>query len=225
MQLAEPSRKFFDSEWRPCSAEDGKFCVVIHPDGSRETFIAEDSTPVQASDHEPNVHEQAQAATAQIYRDAYEEFEEQTRNKKNKLRFWVALVFQTQEEAYARATEILGGGKTPPEEARKHAEERRKLATPPPTTPGELERWIVTESQAAYGSAQLRVLQRGGFATKAWITVGDDRVRETHRACEAQGDIPIGDKFTNGLLYPGDPAGQASEVCNCRCWLVGVKRT
>ena len=28
------------------------------------------------------------------------------------------------------------------------------------------------------------------------------------------------EKFSNGLLYPSDPNGQASEVCNCRCALI-----
>ena len=58
----------------------------------------------------------------------------------------------------------------------------------------------------------------GIIAGKEWLTQGDDRVRDTHYACEAEGMIALDDRYaTNGMLYPGDPAGGASEVCNCRC--------
>lgn len=94
-----------------------------------------------------------------------------------------------------------------------------------PDLPADLQRRVqviaATEAQAVYGQAQLRVLQRAGYTTKNWVTVGDDRVRESHVKCEAQRDIPLGDRFANGLLYPGDPAGGPEEVCNCRCWLEG----
>jgi len=83
---------------------------------------------------------------------------------------------------------------------------------------------VNTEAQAAYGNAQLRMLARGGFRTKAWVSVHDDLVRPSHVKCDAQGAIPIADKFSNGLLHPGDPDGPPEEVCNCRCMIVGVDR-
>ena len=83
---------------------------------------------------------------------------------------------------------------------------------------------VNTEAQAAYGNAQLRMLARGGFRTKAWVSLHDDRVRPSHVKCDAQGAIPIADKFVNGLLHPGDPDGPPEEVCNCRCIIVGVDR-
>lgn len=81
-----------------------------------------------------------------------------------------------------------------------------------------------TEAQATYGASQMAILKRSGFTSKAWISMGDDRVRPTHVDCDAQGAIPIDAKFSNGLLYPGDPNGPASETMNCRCNLVGVSR-
>ena len=54
---------------------------------------------------------------------------------------------------------------------------------------------------------------------KQWITCEDNRVRPTH--IELNGQITrIGDKFSNGLEYPGDHNGKASEVINCRCTLI-----
>lgn len=81
-----------------------------------------------------------------------------------------------------------------------------------------------TESQITYGTVQLDRLARAGFKTVAWVDMDDDKVRPTHRECSEQGPVKIGQPFVNGLRYPGDPAGPASEVCNCRCYLIGVSR-
>lgn len=78
-----------------------------------------------------------------------------------------------------------------------------------------------TEAQAFYGAAELRVLQRAGYKTVKWITMDDERVRQSHRDCEAEGPIPIGRPFSNGCQYPGDPEGGVAECANCRCWLIG----
>jgi hypothetical protein len=46
-------------------------------------------------------------------------------------------------------------------------------------------------------------------------------VRDEHDACDQEGDIALGARFTaTGMLYPGDPAGSAEQVCNCRCTLL-----
>jgi nicotinamide mononucleotide adenylyltransferase len=82
-----------------------------------------------------------------------------------------------------------------------------------------------TEAQITYGSSELRILKRAGFATIAWNTEDDDKVRPTHAECEAQGPIKLGERFVNGLRFPGDPTGGPAEICNCRCWLTGVERT
>jgi len=52
--------------------------------------------------------------------------------------------------------------------------------------------------------------------TKTWLDSGDDRVRESHE--EVHGEtIGLDDYYNNGLLYPGDPDGEAREIINCRC--------
>lgn len=55
---------------------------------------------------------------------------------------------------------------------------------------------------------------------KEWLTQGDDRVRDTHAECESAGVIELASPFSNGLQFPGDAAGDASDVVNCRCTLL-----
>lgn len=81
-----------------------------------------------------------------------------------------------------------------------------------------------TESTIAQGMATDAVLKAAGFTHKKWVSQRDDRVRETHQRCDAQGAIPIGKPFSNGLRYPGDPNGPLEEIINCRCVLVPEKR-
>jgi HK97 family phage portal protein len=55
----------------------------------------------------------------------------------------------------------------------------------------------------------------------AWLSKRDPKVRDTHEGCDEEGAIPLSARFeTNGMLYPGDPAGGPEEVCNCRCTLL-----
>lgn len=81
-----------------------------------------------------------------------------------------------------------------------------------------------TEAQAAYGKAMFDTLKAAGFETKVWTTMEDDKVRPSHVECGNQGEVPMGQRFANGLMYPGDPSGGPEEVCSCRCWLVGGRR-
>lgn len=56
--------------------------------------------------------------------------------------------------------------------------------------------------------------------TKYWISTYDDRTRDTHRNVESQNPLQMDDKFQVGeyqMDVPGDPAGGAEEVINCRC--------
>ena len=76
-----------------------------------------------------------------------------------------------------------------------------------------------TETQSVYGTAQSDAISRAGFATKRWVSMDDDIVRPSHQLAEADGDIPVGEEFSNGLMYPGDPDADAGEVCGCRCYL------
>ena len=51
---------------------------------------------------------------------------------------------------------------------------------------------------------------------KRWISAGDGNERESHALMNGTTTTQEG-QFGNGLLYPGDPNGIASEIINCRC--------
>lgn len=58
---------------------------------------------------------------------------------------------------------------------------------------------------------------------KEWIATQDDRTRTSHIHLDSK-VIGLDEKFSNGLRFPGDPHGRASEVVNCRCVLAPVFR-
>ena len=86
----------------------------------------------------------------------------------------------------------------------------------------EVARAAETETQVAYGTAQDAALSAVGFKRKKWLSMRDERVRDSHEKCDAQGPIPVDHKFVNGLRFPGEPNAPASEVIGCRCYLIGV---
>lgn len=59
----------------------------------------------------------------------------------------------------------------------------------------------------------------GADVVKQWDAALDSRTRESHSMVD--GEIrELDEKFSNGLMFPGDPNGGASEVINCRCALL-----
>ena len=75
-----------------------------------------------------------------------------------------------------------------------------------------------TESASAMsGGAYDQAQALGIFQSKEWVGFEDGKTRETHLTCMGQGRIPMEAAFSNGLMYPLDPAGSADEVINCRC--------
>lgn len=81
-----------------------------------------------------------------------------------------------------------------------------------------------TETVGAANAASLVNAKDSGATSKIWISARDSRVR-MHHAEVNQTIIPIDAKFNVGgyqMSYPGDKAGGASEVCNCRCVIAGV---
>lgn len=77
-----------------------------------------------------------------------------------------------------------------------------------------------TETSVAYGDARMKVIKQAGIKFKSWLSADDGNVRASHMRCEEQGAIPIDQAFSNGLMFPGDPSGEAADVCNCRCVLI-----
>ncbi len=67
--------------------------------------------------------------------------------------------------------------------------------------------------------AQHRAKEKGADVVKQWDATLDGKTRDSHRMVD--GEIrELNEKFSNGLMYPGDPSGGAAEVVNCRCALL-----
>ena len=59
----------------------------------------------------------------------------------------------------------------------------------------------------------------GADVVKQWDATLDGRTRASHSRVD--GEIKeLDEKFSNGLMFPGDPSGKAAEVINCRCALL-----
>ena len=74
------------------------------------------------------------------------------------------------------------------------------------------------QCESAY-NVQVRAKQKGADIVKQWDSTLDSRTRESHQKLDGE-IVDVNKKFSNGLLYPGDSNGVASEVVNCRCALL-----
>lgn len=83
-------------------------------------------------------------------------------------------------------------------------------------------RTAVTSAQnAGTLNTMLAAREMGIEVRKQWLSTADDRTRDSHVRMDGE-TVGIDDRFSNGLLYPGDPAGAPAEVYNCRCTMVYV---
>lgn len=68
------------------------------------------------------------------------------------------------------------------------------------------------------GLAGLVAAEQSGAKTKTWL-VASSNPRPSHAAVDGE-TVKLGEKFSNGMDGPGDPAGGADEVAGCDCNLV-----
>ena len=73
-----------------------------------------------------------------------------------------------------------------------------------------------TEIHNSHNQGVMRIYEEVGVEYTQWIAANDDRVRESHEEIDGE-IIRIGDKYSNGLSYPGDTSGPIEEWINCRC--------
>ena len=82
-----------------------------------------------------------------------------------------------------------------------------------------------TAMTSAHSLGKLKGYERaagmGIDVEKQWLAALDPRTRGSHRHLDGEA-VKLDAEFSNGLKYPGDPDGPASEVYNCRCTLVPV---
>lgn len=80
-----------------------------------------------------------------------------------------------------------------------------------------------TAMTSASNTARLDAYERaedlGIKMKKVWIATLDDRTRDSHALLDGE-ERDIDEPFSNGLMYPADPAGEPAEVYNCRCTMV-----
>ena len=80
-----------------------------------------------------------------------------------------------------------------------------------------------TETASAANGVEYQSYQIAGVKQHQWLAALDEHTRDSHIAAMAQGPIPFGSRFNNGLFFPGDPNGEPGEVCNCRCALMVIE--
>ena len=84
-----------------------------------------------------------------------------------------------------------------------------------------------TMTTSAQNRGRLDSMQKaesdGVVLQKMWMSTHDSRTRDSHAEIDGEKQEQS-DAFSNGLMFPADPAGDASEVYNCRCTMVTVVR-
>jgi len=80
----------------------------------------------------------------------------------------------------------------------------------------EARRIAQTEINTTRNYVQYQRMQDDEMEYKIWHAAHDSRTRKSHIDVDEE-IVPINERFSNGLLYPGDKDGPISEWVNCRC--------
>lgn len=73
-----------------------------------------------------------------------------------------------------------------------------------------------TETAAAAGFGQHSAARDNGFGKKIWLSSRDARTRDSHLSIDGE-ERDMNERYSNGLMYPGDPSGDPAETIQCRC--------
>lgn len=83
-------------------------------------------------------------------------------------------------------------------------------------------RTATTSAECAGRVSSYRRAERLGISLRQeWVATLDTRTRDSHRVLDGE-RVAVGEEFSNGLRFPGDPQGPGREVYNCRCTLVAA---
>lgn len=81
---------------------------------------------------------------------------------------------------------------------------------------GRAKRIASTEVHNSIIKGNHQAMVDAGVKKKKWVTAKDEVVRPWHS--NMNGEIrKINERFSNGLMHPGDPDGPAKEIVECRC--------
>lgn len=78
-----------------------------------------------------------------------------------------------------------------------------------------------TETHGSVSNGTYQTYNSAGLEKKEWLATLDPRTRDSHLHLNRK-VASMDEPFSNGLMYPGDSSGPASEVINCRCTLLPV---
>lgn len=73
-----------------------------------------------------------------------------------------------------------------------------------------------TEVHGAYSEGRHIAAVATHPKSKQWITSRDSEVRDWHAHMDGE-KVPFEEPYSNGMMYPLDPNGEAADVINCRC--------
>lgn len=73
-----------------------------------------------------------------------------------------------------------------------------------------------TRYTALAGFVAQDVATQAGRSSKVWVVTASN---SRHSALDGE-TVPIGQPFSNGMAWPGDPAGGVAETAGCQCLLV-----
>lgn len=82
-----------------------------------------------------------------------------------------------------------------------------------------------TETGMAASATRFEAMKDAGIEKHEWVNAGDAVVRDSHAAVGGVGGevVAIGERFSNGLLYPHEFGADPSELVNCRCDAVAAE--
>lgn len=78
-----------------------------------------------------------------------------------------------------------------------------------------------TETHNTVGYGTFETYKTTDIQQKGWLTTLDGRERSSHNAINGE-VVGMDQSFSNGLMYPGDASGPASEIIACRCVLLPI---
>ena len=78
-----------------------------------------------------------------------------------------------------------------------------------------------TETAQSFSFGRFEGMKQAGIQKHEWLTSRDARVRDSHAAQDGEVAV-IGEPFTNGARYAGDPQASPGEIINCRCVTVPI---
>lgn len=134
-----------------------------------------------------------------------------------KIRDWKTSVW-TKRQLHSVATQAIVQGESIPDIAKRLA---REVGQKSSNSMIRNARTMMTGAQnAGRMDANNRARKMGIEVDDYWLATIDERTRTSHRLLDGtkRGEDGL---FANGLAFPGDPAGDPSEVYNCRCTIIG----